>query len=153
NEAQTSLTARATDLTQVPKGVKVPASLQNRASLYKDLAKPLNDTRLATTNAPQASDETFVVHGRVLNPAGEPQANLTVSLSDAKGVVNRATPVKTDANGYYTVTLRTAEFPDLTAEKSQLFVSVADSKQREIAKPTTAITFQPGKIAVMPIES
>jgi hypothetical protein len=152
-EAQTTLTERAADLTQVPKGTKVPAPLQNRASLYKDVAAPLDQTKLVATQAPAASDDTFVVHGRVLDAAGDPQSNLTVSLSDAAGVVNRVTPVKTDANGFYTITLRTAEFPELAADKSQLFVAVADSKQREVAKPTTPITFQPGKIAVMPIES
>jgi len=152
DQAHAALAQRATDLTQAPKGEKAPVPLQTRAALYNALAVPLQDTRLASIQVPQPSDATFVVYGRVLTAAGAPGPDLTVSLSDPKGIANRVPPVTTDANGYFTMTLRTAEFPDLTAATSQMFVSVTDAKQREIAKPTQAITYQPGQVAIMPIE-
>ncbi|MDE3188005.1 MAG: carboxypeptidase regulatory-like domain-containing protein, partial [Acidobacteriota bacterium] len=148
DQAHTALASRADKITTM---AKVLPLLKDRAQLYGSIAASLKDTQEAVTGMPKPLKSSFVLHGRVLSTQGQPRAGVNVTLSDSKGVVNnRLAPVKTDNNGYFTVTLRAAEFPDL-AEGSQLFVSVADAKQHEIAKPEQPAIFQPGSVAIMPI--
>jgi len=148
DQAQTALADRADSLTAMAKALP---DLKDRAELYSSVSAPLKDVQGAVKGLPKPVSGSFVLHGRVLTKQGQPRAGVTVAVSDAKGVVNnRVAPVKTDDNGYFTVTLRAAEFPDLAAG-SQLFVSVSDAKQREIAKPQQPAVFQPDTVAVMPI--
>jgi hypothetical protein len=154
DQAQTSVSQRAAQLAEAAKAPHAVPETKTRATLFQNLATALSDARLSYTNLPQPSADSFILHGRVVSAAGKGLAELSVSLSDPKGILNnRVAPVKTDTNGYFTMTLRAAEYPDLTAGTSQIFVSVTNAKQKEIAKPSQALTFQPGKVAIMPIVS
>jgi hypothetical protein len=150
-QAQAQLTLLANAFTQAGKAAHATPEIRTRAARYQALASALSSSRSASS-VPQSSADSFILHGTVVSGAGKPLANMSVALSDDKGILNaRLPPVKTDANGSFTFTVRKAEYPDLTPGTAQIFVSVTDAQQKEVAKPSQALVFQPGKVAIMPI--
>jgi hypothetical protein len=150
--SQATLSSRAAEMAAAAKLNTAPPGLKFRAARYQALAAALAATQMAIRKVPKQAADSFIIHGQVLNAAGEPMAKVNVSLSDAKGIVNtRVPPVTTDASGYYTMTLRANEFPDLTPDTSEMFVSVTDANNRQLAKPAQTIKYQPGKVTIMPI--
>jgi hypothetical protein len=150
--AQSTLKSRAADLARGAKLKRAPPGLKLRAARYQALANALSDTRVAFARVPKKAADSFIVTGRVTSSADKPMANVKVSLSDAKGIVNaRVQPVTTDAAGYYSFTLRTAEFPEFAADAPQMFISVTDAANRELAKPAQPIQYGAGKLVLLPI--
>lgn len=148
DQTQHTLTQRVEALGEL---AKMMPELESRVAFYQEVAKCLQELNGAVSGAPKPVKGAFVLHGRILSTEGQPRPNLSVSLADPKGVIsNRLEPVNTDNNGYFTVTLRAAEFPDLQTG-AQLFVSVTDADHKEISKPEQPAVFQPGAVAIMPI--
>jgi hypothetical protein len=151
-DVQAALDKRGAALHAAAKTAPTLTGIARRAELYQSLASSIGAARLDFSRLPKASADAFVLHGQVLDSTGAPRDDASVSLSDASGTVDRRLPAaRTDDNGYYTITLRVGEFPELEAGRTHLFVSIVDDDDREIAKPTQPVMFQPGRVAVMPV--
>jgi hypothetical protein len=146
------LLARRIQAMQPAKGVKAPRELTERIAKFSALVKDVQNVRLAISRQPKPIPDAFILHGRIVDAAGNPVTKATVSLSDARRLANKLVkPVKTDENGFYTITLRTGEYPDLVKADEPLFVTVMDAKKQELAKPPDAIPIAIGKVAILDI--
>ena len=147
-DTQNMLSQRAEELGRLTKAMP---ELKDRVRFYLEASTCVKEMKGAVSGAPKPVKGAFILHGRILSTDGKPLSELSVSLSDPNGVTsNRIKPVNTDRNGYFTVTVRAAEFPELKAG-AKLFVSVMDGKRKEVAKPEQPAVFQPGAVAIMPI--
>jgi len=77
-----------------------------------------------------------------------------LTVTDPQQSLKRRVPsVPSDAQGFITLTLRSAEFPDLVKNKTDLFIRVTDQKGREVFAPTEAVRLEPGTTAVFSVVS
>jgi protocatechuate 3,4-dioxygenase beta subunit len=146
------LLAQRIEAMQPAKGAKAPPELTASIAKFSAVVKDLQSVRLAISRQPKPIRDAFILHGRIVDAAGNPVPKATVSLTDAQGLANKLIkPVKTDENGFYTITLRAGEYPDLVKADEPLFVTVVDAKKRELAKPPDAIPIAIGKVAILDI--
>jgi hypothetical protein len=146
------LLAQRIEAMQPAKGVKAPRELTARIAKFSALVKDVQNVQLAISRQPKAIRDAFILHGRIVDAAGNPVAKATVTLTDAQRLANKLVkPVKTDENGFYTITLRAGEYPDLVKADEPLFVTVMDAKNKELAKPPDGIPIAIGKVAILDI--
>jgi hypothetical protein len=111
-------------------------SAQARIAHYQSLSQAVDAMRVQDNHQPAPAPESFVIHGRVTDSQGQPLANHVLKLTDpSQTLKDRIPPVPSGQEGFFTLTLRSAEFPDLVNNKTDLFITVTDKAGREIYSP------------------
>jgi hypothetical protein len=147
--AQKVLQAKAAQLQREADAAKAaPAALKSQLAFFSSLSDGLDELSVNEDHLPKPTPDTFVIRGRITDPKGRPVKNLQLKITDPQGTIkDRIHPVVSDAQGYFMLTLRSAELPDLVQNKTDLFISVTDASGREVFKPAEAVRLEPGKVA------
>jgi hypothetical protein len=96
---------------------------------------------------PDPKPDVFIVHGQVTGaPRSRKKYRLTVT--DPANKKCKIPPVSSDENGFFTLTIRAKEFPDLVQNKSDLFLRITDSSGREVFAPADPVRVEPGGLAL-----
>jgi|SRR5215510_3083771 len=132
-----------------PDSESAAVAARAKAAYFQNLSKAVEAIRLQDAHLPAPAPDSFVIHGRVTDPQGQPLANHLLKLADPKqSIADRIPPTPSDEQGFITLTLRAAEFPDLVKNKTDLFLTVTDPSGREVYAPEEALHLEAGKAAV-----
>jgi hypothetical protein len=135
NEPDTPLT---TDVTQ-----------QDRLAYFQGLSTSFGAMVAHEQHFPVASDSTYVLFGRVEDAQGQPLPNYQLALENVgQAAKGRISSVRSDAQGYFSLTLRVAEFPNFIKNKTPIFLTITDPQGREVFTPTDPLQMEAGKITV-----
>jgi len=125
---------------------------KDRTVYFQGLSAAFAAMAVREQHFPVASANTFVVFGHVEDSQGKPLADYELSLENsAKGARSSLISARSDAQGYFTLTLRTTEFAEFVKNETPLFLTVADPKGREVFAPTAPLQIQAGNIAVFAV--
>jgi hypothetical protein len=142
---------RSLEVKAAPAAGAAPLSSSGEARIahYQSLSQGVDAMRQQDDHQPALAPESFVIHGRVTDSQGQPLANHLLKLTDPNQTLkDRIPPVPSDKDGFFTLTLRSAEFPDLVQKKTDLFIAVTDPSGREVYTPEEPVHLEPGKAAV-----
>lgn len=146
--AQKTLAAKLLAL-QTAAGPKPAPDTSTRIAHYQALSKAITTLNQEHTSLPTPSRGSFIIHGRIVDASGKPLPNYLLKLSDPTQTLQaRIAPVPSNEQGFFTVTLRAAEFPDLVEKKTNLFLTVTDQSGREAYAPDAPLQLVAGQMAV-----
>jgi hypothetical protein len=125
-----------------------PPALKSQIAFYGTLGDAIGEMGDREAHLPKPSADTLVIQGRIIDAKGRGVKNLQLRITDPQGTIkDRIQPIVSDSQGYFTLTLRGGEFPDLVRNKTDLFITVTDASGREVFKPAQPVHLEPGKAA------
>lgn len=145
---QKAMQGKAAQLAEEAKAAKAaPAALKSQIAYYTSMNDAVGAMSTYESHLPVPKPGTFVIQGRVTDAKGRGVKKLQLKITDPQGTLKGIQPVTSDSQGYFTLTLRSAEFPELAKNKTDLFLTVTDASGKEVFKPSEAVHLEPGKVA------
>ncbi|OEU63415.1 MAG: hypothetical protein BBJ57_10705 [Desulfobacterales bacterium PC51MH44] len=128
-----------------PRVKKISERLAYNQGLKKELDNEIDNTKITI---PDFDINTWMLHGRILNPEGNGLNGLTVSLYDENGSwIEKLGYACTDGRGYYAVRYRVEpEKKQEIPETRELFLTVTDSAFKVLHRETEPLFVKIGQI-------
>ena len=132
---------------------KAPDADEKAARLahFDRLAQGITELRTIEERRPTADPDAFIIHGYV-TASKSTVKTLKLFVTDPKGkALSDLAPITADDQGFFTLTLRAADYPDIAKEKTDLQIRIVDEGGKEVFAPSSTVKFEPGRISLFAV--